>query len=425
MKPVISRAIGLFLYGSILAEPLLERVHADPATFVSVDWNADGDTSATATANCTSIGCNLSIACSPPPHTFSRMGQTLPASFSEIAQSSAGCTATCSCCTIDSAAGSATSRADISILSSSGPSQTHWNIGATLYSTASASASPSGATCSFGPSDGSADTTHHWELSFTTNCSRLVLNRTHAITIFSASGPSTAISTITLQRENQVPPVFQDEINESVQGTINHSGASEILLGQGQYTNTIDSQLHSAATAGNSSSIQVFASCDLNFYPYSGPLITSAPTSREVCRGGSTTFNVAANGASQLAHQWRRGGVNLSNGLTANGSTVSGATENALVISNIQVADGGTYDCLVSDSCGSTPSWPPTSLTVYASGSGDGNGDGQTVGNDIRGFVNALLSGGPPSFSYCRYDMNSNGIVQFDDVPLFVTVLLN
>ena len=84
----------------------------------------------------------------------------------------------------------------------------------------------------------------------------------------------------------------------------------------------------------------------------SPPIIALQPQPVSVCAGSAAVFTVRAPGALPRAFQWRRNGVNI-----------SGATTNTLEILSPQVADAGAYDCVVSNSCGSTPT-NPAALTV-------------------------------------------------------------
>ncbi|MCX5691453.1 MAG: immunoglobulin domain-containing protein, partial [Planctomycetota bacterium] len=71
-------------------------------------------------------------------------------------------------------------------------------------------------------------------------------------------------------------------------------------------------------------------------------LITVQPFNRVVCTGGATTFSVTAIAPGTIAYQWRRDGFPVANG---NAPT--------LIISNASAANIGTYDCVLTSSCGS------------------------------------------------------------------------
>lgn len=82
-----------------------------------------------------------------------------------------------------------------------------------------------------------------------------------------------------------------------------------------------------------------------------GPTITTQPTSQTVNPGATVQFNVAATGSGALSYQWRKEGVNLSNG-----GKISGATTATLTISNVQQTEVGNYNVIVTDTKGSNPS---------------------------------------------------------------------
>ncbi|OQZ02012.1 MAG: hypothetical protein B6D36_13550 [Planctomycetes bacterium UTPLA1] len=94
-----------------------------------------------------------------------------------------------------------------------------------------------------------------------------------------------------------------------------------------------------------------------------------------------------------------------------------------LLLNDVSAAEMGSYDCVVSNTCGSVTSDPST-LTVFSGGTGDGDVSGSTDGLDIQGLVNALTNGGAPSAAYCAYDMNADGVVDEADLPLLVALLL-
>jgi hypothetical protein len=83
------------------------------------------------------------------------------------------------------------------------------------------------------------------------------------------------------------------------------------------------------------------------------PAITLQPTSRTVCPGDSTSFQVTASGTG-LVYQWRR-----------NGTNIGGASSPTLTLNAITAANAGSYDVVVSGNCGSVTSSAAT-LTVRA-----------------------------------------------------------
>ena len=74
-------------------------------------------------------------------------------------------------------------------------------------------------------------------------------------------------------------------------------------------------------------------------------LITTHPTNQTVTPGTNTSFAVVAQGATQLAYQWR---FNVTNNV--------GANTNVLALANIQSANVGNYDVVVSDYSGAVTS---------------------------------------------------------------------
>jgi N-acetylneuraminic acid mutarotase len=94
--------------------------------------------------------------------------------------------------------------------------------------------------------------------------------------------------------------------------------------------------------------------------------ITAQPQALVRCSGGSATFSVTASGAN-LAYQWRKDGVNI-----------SGATSGSFTINSLVQTDAGSYDVVVSGTCGSQTS-APAPLTVNAATSVTTQPQAQTV----------------------------------------------
>jgi hypothetical protein len=79
----------------------------------------------------------------------------------------------------------------------------------------------------------------------------------------------------------------------------------------------------------------------------SEPVFTTAPSSRSVPLGGTVSFAVTATGITPLSYQWRLNGVAL-----------AGATNAALTLPGVTLADGGTYTVVVANEAGSVESAP-------------------------------------------------------------------
>jgi O-glycosyl hydrolase len=95
------------------------------------------------------------------------------------------------------------------------------------------------------------------------------------------------------------------------------------------------------------------------------PYIVTQPASVQNLPTGSTAnFPVTATGTALLTCQWKKNGVNLSNGSTGHGSTVSGATTTNLTISGLATNDSGTYTLAVTNGLGNTVSGSNSVLTV-------------------------------------------------------------
>ena len=86
------------------------------------------------------------------------------------------------------------------------------------------------------------------------------------------------------------------------------------------------------------------------------PVITSQPVSATASPGDNVSFAVTASGAGPLGYQWRKGGT-----------AIPGATFATLALTNVQSADAGNYDVVVSNAYGVVVSNTAT-LTVAVVG---------------------------------------------------------
>jgi hypothetical protein len=84
------------------------------------------------------------------------------------------------------------------------------------------------------------------------------------------------------------------------------------------------------------------------------PIIITSPVSETIAVGNAGAFNVGTPmGVGPISFQWRRDGVNL-----------DGKTSSILALANVQLADAGNYDVVVTNPGGSVTSSPPALLTV-------------------------------------------------------------
>ena len=83
------------------------------------------------------------------------------------------------------------------------------------------------------------------------------------------------------------------------------------------------------------------------------PTITTQPKSQSVSLGAKVTFNIRASGTSPLGYQWRY-----------NDAAIPDATGISLVLTNIQLANAGTYTAVVTDALGLSATSQPATLDV-------------------------------------------------------------
>jgi hypothetical protein len=103
-----------------------------------------------------------------------------------------------------------------------------------------------------------------------------------------------------------------------------------------------------------------FQQSDFSTYgvcPPTPPAIITQPANQTARPGTNVTFNVTASGTLPLTYQWRKGGVDLSNG-----GRISGATSSSLSIAGVIDSDSAAYSVLVSNSLNSVLSSNATLL---------------------------------------------------------------
>ena len=94
------------------------------------------------------------------------------------------------------------------------------------------------------------------------------------------------------------------------------------------------------------------APCSTNCVPAG---ISSSPTNQTVTVGGTASFSVTASGSSPFAYQWRKAGANVGNATNSSYNFITSSTN-----------DGGSFDVVITNGCGSVTSAVAT-LTVNVS----------------------------------------------------------
>ncbi len=85
-----------------------------------------------------------------------------------------------------------------------------------------------------------------------------------------------------------------------------------------------------------------------------GKTITDQPDDVSQCVGGSASFSVTATGTAPITYQWRQ-----------DGTPIGGAISAVLTIDPVGLSDAGSYDCVVTNGCGTQTSSAAT-LAVLA-----------------------------------------------------------
>jgi hypothetical protein len=116
--------------------------------------------------------------------------------------------------------------------------------------------------------------------------------------------------------------------------------------------------------------------------------INTQPANQTACVGGSATFTVAASGSGTLTYQWRKGGV-----------AIPGATAASFTINPVAAGDAGSYDVVVSSSCGTVTSSAAT-LTVNPATAITAQPAGQTICDGSPVTFNVTATGAGLSYQW-------------------------
>ncbi|MCI0629425.1 MAG: hypothetical protein L0Y44_02075 [Phycisphaerales bacterium] len=152
------------------------------------------------------------------------------------------------------------------------------------------------------------------------------------------------------------------------------------------------------------------------------PAIAQQPQDLTIACGGTAVFTVVpASGSDPPTYQWRLNSASLNDGPQPNGSTISGATSAVLTINNAGGANAGSYDVVLSNTCGSTTSAVATldvigCETCPADVAPQPAGDGLVNVNDLLAVIAAW-----GACAGCQADLNADGVVNVDDLLAVIT----
>ncbi|MBK8914899.1 MAG: immunoglobulin domain-containing protein [Phycisphaerales bacterium] len=140
-----------------------------------------------------------------------------------------------------------------------------------------------------------------------------------------------------------------------------------------------------------SSPCGTLASSTIALAPGDGPGISQQPQPAQACPGGSAAFSIAAGGTQPVSYQWR-----------LDGQEIPGATQSALNIDPVTMGDVGSYDCVVTNGCGTATSQSATlSLSATTSITQQPESALACVGG-VAVFTVAASGSGSPSYQWRR-----------------------
>ncbi len=84
------------------------------------------------------------------------------------------------------------------------------------------------------------------------------------------------------------------------------------------------------------------------------PRLTAPIADAPACIGGTSTLRVTLADATGATYRWRKNNVNLNNGATGSGTTISGVFSDTLTLTSTGLSDIGNYDCVITNACGTT-----------------------------------------------------------------------
>jgi hypothetical protein len=136
------------------------------------------------------------------------------------------------------------------------------------------------------------------------------------------------------------------------------------------------------------------------------PLLSSQPQSQSACKGSSVVLTVAAASTGLFTYHWRKDAIPLDTIANPSAATAT------LTLTNVQAADAGSYDCVVSNDCGSVTS-NAADLDVYC----DCPAYSVTAGSIDNFALPADPATRSASFTDALNNQNPRAFLKFDEMP--------
>ncbi|MCU0417225.1 MAG: immunoglobulin domain-containing protein [Cytophagaceae bacterium] len=124
------------------------------------------------------------------------------------------------------------------------------------------------------------------------------------------------------------------------------------------------------------------------------PSITTQPTNQSVCSGSTASFTVVATGTG-ISYQWKKNGVNLTDG-----GSISGTSSATLIITGVVSGDAGNYSCDVSGACSPSASSSAAALSVSNSVSILTQPSNQAICSGTNAVFTVVAGGGSLTYQW-------------------------
>ncbi len=136
------------------------------------------------------------------------------------------------------------------------------------------------------------------------------------------------------------------------------------------------------------------------------PIVATQPASTTACVAGTATFFVTISSTGPFTYQWRHRGTPIDTIANPSAATAT------LTLTNVQAADAGSYDCVVTNDCGSVTS-NAADLDVYC--------ECPTYSVLAGSIDNFALPADPAtrsaSFTDALNNQNQRAFLKFDEMP--------